>query len=222
MRSLPSISGTSSPAVTDCLNRYHDAEQFGLTFAPQYQAKYCKDRDRIFAGNAPTLATMKQAFGVQAAEAWVECQIKELSEFAGCKDKVSVQQGETLAQVIIATYPYIKATELMLFCWQMKAGKYGKFYGTVDPMSIAVGLRQFDQERRADLARIEAQRYKAKVAADDEAHKPAVDDFRAKMDYYGVDALTIVRNEDLFSGSLTPEQAKEALQRRNKAAESVN
>lgn len=222
LRTMPQTLPRTSPAVADCLNRYGNAVQFAETFNPDRQERFSVDRDRVFGGSAPTLATLCQAYGDNPARGWVKAQLVNLSEFAGCQGKITVEQMRTLAQIIIATYPYIKATELMLFCWQMKAGKYGKFYGAVDPMSIAVGLRQFDQERRDDLARIEAQRYKAKIAADDEIHKPAVDNLRAKMYYYGVDALTVVRNEDLFDGSLTPEQAKESLAKRNKAAESVN
>lgn len=219
-QNLPSSLRQSSQAVTDCLQRYKDANNFALTFTPQMQKTFCADRDRVFGGYAPTLATMRKAFGDDKTEAWITCQLKDLSEFAGCQDKITIPQMVTLAQIITATYPYIKATEFMLFCWQMKSGKYGKFYGTVDPMVIASALRTFDIERRDDLARIENQRRKAQQKKDDQQHQPRVDAFRAKCEYYGVDPLAIIRNADLFNGSLTPEEARQKLRERENNAKS--
>ena len=217
---MPSSLRQSSQAVTDCIQRYKDGDNFALTFTPQMQKLFCADRDRVFGGNAPTLATMRKAFGDDKTEGWITCQLKELSEFAGCQDKITIPQMVTLAQIIAATYPYIKATEFMLFCWQMKSGKYGKFYGTVDPMVIASALRTFDIERRDDLVRIENQRCKVQQAEDDKLHQPRVDAFRAKCACYGVEPLAIIRNADLFNGSLTPEETRQKLHERENNAKS--
>lgn len=41
----------------------------------------------------------------------------------------------------------------MLFFWWLKSGKYGKFYGNVDPMVITSALREFVQDRNAIIAK---------------------------------------------------------------------
>ncbi len=148
------------------------------------------------------------------AETWIECQIKEMSEYTGCKDKMSVQQTEDIAKIILAAYPFLKATEIMLFFWWFKAGRYGRFYGAVDAMVITTALRQFLKDRRDNLARIENERQKTQRDTEDKTHKPRVDAFRAKCKYYGVDALTFIRNEDIFNGYIPPDEAKKRLRNR--------
>ena len=41
----------------------------------------------------------------------------------------------------------------MLFFWWFKSGKYGKFYGSVDPMVITSALREFIRDRNAIIAK---------------------------------------------------------------------
>lgn len=41
----------------------------------------------------------------------------------------------------------------MLFFWWFKSGKYGKFYGNVDPMVITSALREFIRDRNAIIAK---------------------------------------------------------------------
>lgn len=41
----------------------------------------------------------------------------------------------------------------MLFFWWFKSGKYGKFYGSVDPMIIVSALKQFVKDRNAIIAK---------------------------------------------------------------------
>ena len=49
----------------------------------------------------------------------------------------------------------MKLPELMLFFQQFKAGKYGRFYGSVDPMVITTALQEFLRFRAERLAVIE-------------------------------------------------------------------
>ena len=41
----------------------------------------------------------------------------------------------------------------MLFFWWFKSGKYGKFYGSVDPMILTSSLKQFVKDRNAIIAK---------------------------------------------------------------------
>lgn len=107
----------------------------------------------------------------------------------------------------------------MLFFWWFKAGRYGRFYGAVDAMVITTALRQFLKDRRDNLARIENERQKTQRDTEDKTHKPRVDAFRAKCKYYGVDALTFIRNEDIFNGYIPPDEAKKRLRNRQCANE---
>jgi hypothetical protein len=57
------------------------------------------------------------------------------------------KQAEFLAEVIANEYYFLKASELLLFFYNFKTGKYGRFYGVVDPMRIMEALGEFKDER---------------------------------------------------------------------------
>lgn len=71
----------------------------------------------------------------------------DLSEFCGCKDKLQGEPLEECAWLIAQNYFYLKISELMLFFNYFKQGRYGRFYGSVDPLVIMTSLQQFLRER---------------------------------------------------------------------------
>lgn len=119
------------------------------------QIKYCQFPERCYTGEAPSLARLRATFGDAAAEIWLEIQINDLSEFAGCKDKLSHDQIQQTAVAIITAAPYLKVTEIMLFFTRFKQGIYGRFYGGVDGLIITTSLQTFLSERKKALIDIE-------------------------------------------------------------------
>lgn len=117
-------------------------------FNPDLQIQYCRDVDRVHFGKAPRIGEVIAAYGRDKAETWLAIQLNDLSEFAGCKDKLTVRQIQDTAAMIIESYPHYNLTEFMLFCQRFKRCKYGRFYGSVDPMIILQALSLFDEERR--------------------------------------------------------------------------
>ena len=101
---------------------------------------------------------MTEAYGENITETWLEIQLRDLSEFAGCKDKLSIQQIEQIAKVIILEFSFMKATELMHFFILFKSGKFGKFYGSVDGLVITEALQEFREMRREKLWALEQKR----------------------------------------------------------------
>lgn len=77
----------------------------------------------------------------------------DISEFCGCKQKFTSKQMDELAYIIVDGYYWLKVTEMMLFFWWFKSGRYGKFYGSVDPMVITTALREFVKDRNAIIAK---------------------------------------------------------------------
>lgn len=139
----------------NCLTKYGDRQKFMDTFTPVMQVKFCRDADRCYFGEAPTLATIAAAYGRGTPYAWLVPQLVELSEFCGCKGKLTDFQLEYGAKIIADNFQYLKVTELMLFFYQLKGGLYGRFYGSIDIMVITTALQQFCQERRDNYARRE-------------------------------------------------------------------
>ena len=58
---------------------------------------------------------------------------------------------------MVTEHGNLKATEIMLFFHKFKAGCYGQFYGSVDPLIIMQALEKFCKEREHVLRRKEEQ-----------------------------------------------------------------
>lgn len=118
-----------------------------VRYNPDAQTTLCTDIYDCIFGNHPTLAELKRQHGDKATVAWLVPQLFDLSEFCGSKGKISDRQMEQCAAIIVNTYYYLKTTELMLFFYRFKQGRYGKFYGAVDPLVITTSVRDFIVER---------------------------------------------------------------------------
>ena len=120
---------------------------FLLANSPAEQVRMAKNPLKCYFGNYMTLADIDRELGEGVSSAWLVPQLHNLSEFCGAKNKL---QGETLkecAEMIADDYFYLKTSELMLFFQNMKKGRYGKFYGTIDPHIIFTSLNKFIVER---------------------------------------------------------------------------
>lgn len=117
-------------------------------FNPQMQILYCRDVERVFFGKAPRINLLVKAYGRNMAESWLEIQLNDLSNFSGCKEKLSLRQIKEIAAIIVDKYPTYNLAEFMLFFQRFKSCRYGRFYGAVDPMIIMQSLAEFNEERR--------------------------------------------------------------------------
>lgn len=160
-------------------------------FNPSLQRAYCKDVRRVHMGTAPTIATVREAYGANIAEAWLEVQLNNLSEFAGCKDKLNREQREETAQMIIETYGYYKVTEFMLFFHRFKRCDYGKFYGAVDPMVIMAAMKDFAEERLTAIKRYEREIEREQQAQTDAIYEQIKQRYAQRIPNAGTDRAAI-------------------------------
>jgi hypothetical protein len=123
-------------------------------FNPGKQAKYVRNELRCFSGYAPSIRRVSATYGDATAESWLEIQLQDLSQFAGCKEKMTLSQFEGTSRAILLNYGYLKVTELMVFFQRFKAGHYGKFYGVVDWLVITSALHDFLSYRSAKIDEI--------------------------------------------------------------------
>lgn len=142
---------------------YGNQEKFGAVFNPSIQKVIAKNIERAFIGKAPTLAVVKEAFGVNPAEGWIMAQLEDLNDFVGVAVKMNPNQMEETSRLVLQEYPYFKVTEFMLFMHRFKCGNYGTLYGVVDPLVIMQALFQFASERRAELTLYENRERKRKL-----------------------------------------------------------
>lgn len=126
---------------------YGNRDRFLTKFNPDLQKTVCQKSDVCFFGGYPTMGQLKTAYGENTATMWLLPQLYNLSEYCGCRDKLQGKPLEMCANVIATEFYYLSVTELMLFFHRFKSGRYGRFYGSVDPLVITTSLRDFIKER---------------------------------------------------------------------------
>ena len=151
---LPALQQKSKELVSTYGNR----ESFLTTFNPDVQREICGNTDVCFFGGAPTLTLLNNAYGEKTAAMWLVPQLYNLSEYCGCRDKLSANQLKECASVIATEFAFLSVTELMLFFHRFKSGNYGQFYGAVDPLIITTSLREFLKERISVIEKREMER----------------------------------------------------------------
>lgn len=144
--------------MEECRRKYRDSKSFLITFAPKQQYIYCLHKDRCFSGNAPSLSVVANCYGRDTAELFVGAQVKDLMEYSGCKDKLTIMQIDAISRVIVSQYYYLKTTEIMYFFFLFKGGHFGEFYGAVDTIAITKALHEFLKFRNETIDTIERQR----------------------------------------------------------------
>ena len=144
-------SSVSQRQTNQLAAEYGTLERFLQTFNPDVQSVMSGNLGQCFYGDFPTLASVKAAFGSNAPAMWLVPQLYNLSEFCGCREKLQGAPLEECARVIATEFYYLKVSELMLFFHRFKTGRYGRFYGSVDPLVITTSLREFIRERNNEL-----------------------------------------------------------------------
>lgn len=182
------------------LECYGTAESLMKDFIPDNQALFARDATKSLEGDCPTIADMRRVWSEKYAEAWLSNQLRDLSEYAGPKEKLTFYQLEDATRMIISEFYYFKLSEFMLFFAYFKGGRYGRFYGGVDPLVITEALHKFKKWRNSTLDYIAEEKRRKEIeqkpARDPECitreewlrYKPyyekgiSIEDFRQKYD----------------------------------------
>lgn len=152
-------------AINDVKTRYGSAADFMRIFNKDIQPQTALYPARAHLGTAPSMALVRSAYNDEVLVTWIMAQLEDINDFAGTSIKMSLDQMEQLARVISTEYYYLKVTELHLFLHRLKAGRYGFFYGAIDPMKITSSLATFSEERRIEIARIENEKSQAEIVS---------------------------------------------------------
>ena len=130
-------------------------------YNPDFFCAHQLTAEDCYFGKYPTLAELAKQYDRKFPSSWLMFQLISLSEYCGCKEKISDYMLIQCADVIATDFYYLKVSELILFFHRFKSGNYGQFYGAVDPLIITTSLREFVRERATAIDRHE-QEEKAK------------------------------------------------------------
>ena len=142
-------------------DRYGDFPKFCETFSPKNQSWFSDYPERCYLGTAPTMVMIDNTYGKRTSSVWLSQQLIELNAFAK-GEKMDDYQVKEAAKILASNYYHLKATEFMLFFWRLKSGRYGKFFGAVDPITIGNYLQSFLNERNYEIGKYEQEHQKEK------------------------------------------------------------
>lgn len=146
------------------LDKYPDPAQFILDYNPDLQFKIvrCNATHADLALNLeiPSLGLLASTYGDETPLEWLKIQFGTLNDFAEVSTKIAKAQLEELAAIFLSEYYYINAAEICFFIARFKSGKYGRFYGAIDPMKITSAMLEYISERRKGIDRHEREQYR--------------------------------------------------------------
>lgn len=145
-------------ATEQVRRKYGGAENFLATFNPDLQIVIAANVERAFTGNSPSLTVVKHSYSEQVLIVWILAQLENINDFCGVLNKMTIAQMENLARIIVVEYHYFKISELMLFFYRFKCGKYGQFYGVIDPQKLISAIQVFASDRISETRSIETRR----------------------------------------------------------------
>lgn len=126
--------------------RFGNDNAFLTKVTPDTQDYFARNVERAVMGDYPTLTDIDAAYGKGFSIEWLIPQIDNMSVHTGAKN-LTEQQQLGLARILATECRHLKITEVLLFFHRFKAGRYGRFYGSVDPMVVTCALQEFISER---------------------------------------------------------------------------
>lgn len=154
------------PRIVALINAHSDLQSFMNANSPKIQELCASDEKKaVMSSISPTLTVIEKSYGDGSAMIWLCQQLAEFNEFCGKKEKMDDWQIEQLARGIVTRYGQLKASEIMLFLYQYKMGKWGPLYGTVDPQEFMVVLERFFCWRARKVEEAEGEIERAKREA---------------------------------------------------------
>lgn len=121
-------------------------------------------------GDYPILRDIDNAYGDGFSVEWLLPHLAVLSASMGVKN-IDKDAGKMLAQLISTEYSFLKITELLLFFYWFMTGRYGRFYGSFDPLVVMCALKDFMEDRGNEIERC---RQKEQEEKDRESRKNAI------------------------------------------------
>ena len=148
------MSGWLGIKKNDIIKKYGDAHSFALAFNPTVQIKCAMHIERSLMSDVPTIRQLLHTYQLEHLQIWVMAHLEDLNEYVGVKNKMPTAQMKELSSMIILKSEYLKASEILLFFYKLKAGDFGGFYGTVDPQKVGEYLNAFRNWRSLALDKL--------------------------------------------------------------------
>lgn len=96
---------------------------------------------------APTLASLKRAYGDDFQSAYVEMWIENLNDFLNVNRKMSEAQVAETAMLLLQEYYYLHLADINLVFSKIKKGEFGNLFESIDGAKVLTYFRKYAEER---------------------------------------------------------------------------
>lgn len=134
----------------DIRRKYGSPSQFMVRFSPTIQRKLRElgtdyaDASRY---DYPTIGELREAYGGEVVHAWMCVMVENLNDFCGVKQKMTDEQKEEVAHILMCECVRLNIAEVALFFDKVKRGEFGEYYGILDTVRTMKILKSFMAER---------------------------------------------------------------------------
>ena len=113
--------------------------------------------------SAPTLASIRREYSEDFQIAYISVWIVNLNDFVNALRKMSPEQIEETATIIVQEYPYLNLADINLVFRKIKKGEFGQLFAEIDGMKVLSWFEQYARERMrtaADISMSQADHFK--------------------------------------------------------------
>ena len=107
--------------------------------------RYCSHPARCINGNAPSLATVKNTYGLPSAKLWLKSLVVDYSAAVVNRSdrRMTEAQIDDWVDLAIVEWGYLSVTEWMLFFQKCKAGYFGSLYNDANYIRLSEMVHEF-------------------------------------------------------------------------------
>lgn len=135
-------------------SKYGSPAEFMARFSPTIQRKLRElgiDYVEASRYDYPTVGELREAYGGDVVHAWMCIMVENLNDFCGVKQKMTDEQKEEVAHILMCECVRLNIAEVALFFDKVKRGVFGEYYGILDTVRTMKILKDFMRERRAAI-----------------------------------------------------------------------
>lgn len=160
-------------------------EDFMRAYNSKNMYAYAMSEERCHTGKAPTLFASTHEYGRDTVLNFIDDALQALINFTSAKGRLTDEQRQRLAWVVLTQFGWLRTTEILLFVVKAQAGQFGKFYNQIDPLDITAALQKWAEmcrQRRNEirLAQIEKDR-DAQRDLIERTHRAHIDEIRTML-----------------------------------------
>lgn len=131
--------------------KYPTFSKVAAVYSSSLQPMLLSDLEKAYSEKSPTVSDLDRMYCEGSSALWVKTQLLTLDFASSLKESADIKALEEFSQLFVCQYPSIKLTEFLLFIARFKLGRYGKFYGYFDTITVGDAFRKFLRERNDEL-----------------------------------------------------------------------